>query len=143
MSGEEVVNTVFDLMKVISQNGAREVKRIFLKPDGTLSLEEFSKYVMKKGKDGNLTPDALASLEIENGQLKLPLAAHTSRGFVESGIVSQLGKLVVDIETPGGSAIQVPGFGYTLTKENLVSQSDVSIQFNGGKKLRPVTENGC
>jgi hypothetical protein len=59
----------------------------------------------------------LSSLEIDKttGQIKVPLSAQSNRRFVESRIISRVRKTAIDINTPGGSAIQHAFFGFKDT----------------------------
>ena len=76
----------------------------------------------------------------ENGEFRIPLAATSSRNWVESRIISYINKQVVDLNTPGGSAIQMSSFGFKATGAR--KQSAIGTAFNDGKKLRFLNKDG-
>jgi hypothetical protein len=76
----------------------------------------------------------------ENGEFRIPLAATSSRNWIESRIISYINKLVVDLNTPGGSAIQMSSFGFKATETR--KQSAIGTAFNDGKKLRFLNKDG-
>ena len=80
------------------------------------------------------------SYDPTTGEMIAPLSSLSTRKFIESRIVSQVGKKAVDINTPGGSAIQMAFFGFKKT--HTLSQEDVSRAYNDGKPLKFLKDNG-
>jgi hypothetical protein len=110
--------------------------------DGTLSTRKLSNFLIRQAKDSGLSRDVISSFEIDEstGQMRVPLSAQSNRRFVESRIISQVGKRAIDINTPGGSAIQHAFFGFKNT--TITDQESVGRAFNDGKDLSPLNEDG-
>jgi hypothetical protein len=101
-----------------------------------------SNFLIRQAKDSGLSRDVISSFEIDEstGQMRVPLSAQSNRRFVESRIISQVGKRAIDINTPGGSAIQHAFFGFKNT--TITYQESVGRAFNDGKDLSPLNEDG-
>jgi hypothetical protein len=101
-----------------------------------------SNFLIRQAKDSGLSRDVISSFEIDEstGQMRVPLSAQSNRRFVESRIISQVGKRAIDINTPGGSAIQHAFFGFKNT--TITDQESVGRAFNDGKDLSPLNEDG-
>ena len=55
-----------------------------------------------------------------------------------------MGRLVVDIKTAGGSAVQNSNFGWSLGKVKAFSQFGSKFAYNGGRKLTFInTDKNC
>lgn len=57
----------------------------------------------------------------DRGQINVPLEATPIRKLIQSKINSFVNKRVVNINTPGGSAIQMPHFGFRRTEPRELS----------------------
>jgi hypothetical protein len=101
-----------------------------------------SNFLIRQAKDSGLSRDVISSFEIDEstGQMRVPLSAQSNRRFIESRIISQVGKRAIDINTPGGSAIQHAFFGFKNT--TITDQESVGRAFNDGKDLSPLNEDG-
>jgi hypothetical protein len=71
----------------------------------------------------------------------MPLDAVQSSNFLESKIISNINKSVIDTKTPGAAFIQRSVWGmegstlYDSRKGNIVGDDDIAPSINGGKRL--------
>jgi hypothetical protein len=132
---------VFNSINRLSDLGAHKIYDEFT-DDGTLSTRKLSNFLIRQAKDSGLSRDVISSFEIDEstGQMRVPLSAQSNRRFIESRIISQVGKKAIDINTPGGSAIQHAFFGFKNT--TITEQESVGRAFNDGKDLSPLNEDG-
>lgn len=141
-TGRQIIDNIFGAINRLSDIGAQKIYDEFLE-DGKPSEQKLSKFLISQGKSSGLSRDALSSFEIDKttGQIKVPLSAQSNRRFVESRIISRVGKTAIDINTPGGSAIQHAFFGFKDTT-GVQKQYQVGRAFNDGKPLNPLNSDG-
>lgn len=141
-TGRQIINNIFGAINKLSDIGAQSIFNEFVDKDGQVSSKKLSDFLVRQAKDSGLSRDAIQSLEIDEttGEMKVPLSAQSNRRFIESRIISQVGKKAIDINTPGGSAIQHAFFGFKNTTG--VKQEEVGRAFNDGKDLSPLNEDG-
>lgn len=81
-------------------------------------------------------------------RLNMPLDAVQSSNFLESKIISNINKSVIDTKTPGAAFVQRSVWGmegstlYDSRKGNIVSDDDIAPSINGGNSLQMVNEEG-
>ena len=140
-TGRQIIDNVFNSINRLSDLGAQKIYDEFT-DDGTLSTRKLSNFLIRQAKDSGLSRDVVSSFEIDEstGQMRVPLSAQSNRRFIESRIISQVGKRAIDINTPGGSAIQHAFFGFKNT--TITDQEFVGRAFNDGKDLSPLNEDG-
>lgn len=140
-TGRQIIDNVFNSINRLSDLGAQKIYDEFT-GDGTLSTRKLSNFLIRQAKDSGLSRDVVSSFEIDEstGQMRVPLSAQSNRRFIESRIISQVGKKAIDINTPGGSAIQHAFFGFKNT--TITDQESVGRAFNDGKDLSPLNEDG-
>lgn len=141
-TGRQIVANIFGSINRLSDIGANKLLSEFT-DDGTLSTRKLSNFLVRQAKDSGLSRDVISSFEIDEstGQMRIPLSAQSNRRFIESRIISQVGKQAIDINTPGGSAIQHAFFGFKDTT-GVIEQENVGRAFNDGKDLSPLNEDG-
>lgn len=141
-TGRQIVDNIFNAINRLSDIGAQKIFDEFT-DDGALSPVKLSNFLIRQAKDSGLSRDVVSSFEIDeaSGQMKVPLSAQSNRRFIESRIISQVGKTAIDINTPGGSAIQHAFFGFKKTT-GIVEQDQIGRAFNDGKDLSPLNEDG-
>jgi hypothetical protein len=100
----------------LSVRGVNDVLKRFLK-DGTINNKALSDYLISQAVSSGMSDEVIDGFKLdENGEFRIPLAATSSRNWVESRIISYINKQVVDLNTPGGSAIQMSSFGFKASK---------------------------
>ena len=141
-TGRQIIDNIFGAINRLSDIGAQSIFSEFTDKTGQVSSKKLSDFLVKQAKDSGLSRDAIESLEIDEttGEMKVPLSAQSNRRFIESRIISQVGKKAIDINTPGGSAIQHAFFGFKNTTG--VKQEEVGRAFNDGKDLSPLNSDG-
>lgn len=81
-------------------------------------------------------------------RFNMPLDAVQSSNFLESKIISNINKSIIDTKTPGAAFIQRSVWGmegstlYDSSKGNIVGDDDIAPSINGGKRLQMVNEEG-
>lgn len=140
-TGRQIIDNIFGSINRLSDLGAQKIYDEFT-DNGVLSTRKLSNFLVRQAKDSGLSRDVITSFQIdeETGQMRVPLSAQSNRRFVESRIISQVGKKAIDITTPGGSAIQHAFFGFKNT--TITEQDSVGRAFNDGKDLSPLNEDG-
>lgn len=141
-TGRQIIDNIFNAINKLSDMGAQKIFDEFTE-GGELSSEKLSNFLTRQAKDSGLSRDVVTSFEIDKatGQMKVPLSAQSNRRFIESRIISQVGKKAIDINTPGGSAIQHAFFGFKDTT-GILEQNQIGRAFNNGKDLSPLNEDG-
>ena len=140
-TGRQIIDNIFNSINRLSDLGAQKIYDEFT-DEGTLSNRKLSNFLIRQAKESGLSRDVITSFQIdeETGQMRIPLSAQSNRRFIESRIISQVGKKAIDINTPGGSAIQYAFFGFKNT--TILDQDNVGRAFNDGKDLSPLNEDG-
>lgn len=140
-TGRQIIDNIFGSINRLSDIGAQKIYDEFMDNE-VLSTRKLSNFLVRQAKDSGLSRDVITSFQIdeETGQMRVPLSAQSNRRFIESRIISQVGKKAVDITTPGGSAIQHAFFGFKNTV--ITEQDSVGRAFNDGKDLSPLNDDG-
>lgn len=140
VTGAQIKERVMSAINRLSVRGANDVLKRFLK-DGTINNKALSDYLISQAVSSGMSDEVIDGFKLdENGEFRIPLAATSSRNWVESRIISYINKQVVDLNTPGGSAIQMSSFGFKATGAR--KQSAIGTAFNDGKKLRFLNKDG-
>ena len=139
-TGQQIKEQTMQAINQLSDNGYDNiVKRFF--HNGKLNNKALSDYLINQAASSGMSDEFIKGLTLDaNGNIMVPLAAQSSRQWIESRIVSFINKEVVDINTPGGSAIQMSSFGLKAT--GIRKESALNSAFNGGKKLRFLNKDG-
>ncbi len=135
VTGIQIKKDVFGCIKALSSEGHQKMLDRFFNRDGSVKPKALSEYLQKEARGTNMSAEIIESLQLDaNGNFKTPIAALSIRNWIESKIISLINKEVVDVNTPGGSAIQMAPFGF---KGNQVisEQSNDLRPFNDGNKL--------
>lgn len=140
ITGETIKKGVMDSIKSLSSKGQTSVLRRFFK-DGKIDNEKLSEFLISQAKSSGLSDEFIYGLSLnEKGEFRMPLAAMSSRNWVESRIISLVNKECIDVNTPGGSAVQMSSFGFKATGAR--KQEAIGKAFNNGEKLKFVNADG-
>lgn len=126
VSGEQIKKDIFGCIKALATLGYTGLKGStingvkrggkFFKKDGTLNKVALSEYLIREATGTNMSQEVIDSLKLDkNGNFRAPIASLSVRNWIESKIVSLINKEVIDVNTPGGSAIQMASFGFKKT----------------------------
>lgn len=140
-TGQQIKTQTMDAINQLSDIGyKRIIKRFFRK--GKLNNKALSDYLVSQAVSSGMSDEFVKGLTLDqDGNILVPLAAQSSRQWIESRIISFINKEVVDINTPGGSAIQMSSFGLKATDARM-KESQLNGAFNGGNKLRFLNKDG-
>lgn len=146
-TGRQIINNIYSSINKLSDFGASRIMNSFFDVDeygnATLNEQKLSNFLIEQGRSSGLSRDVIASFQIDpiTGRIRVPISAQSNRRFVESRLISTVGKEAIDINTPGGSAIQMPFFGFKDTT-NVQRQENIGRAFNDGKELNPINKDG-
>ena len=138
--GSELKQQVIQAINTLTDKGrANIIKRFFR--NHNINNQELSRYLVDQAMNSNMPDSFIDGLGLnENGEFKVPLEACSYRRWIESRLLSYVGKEAVDVNTPGGSAIQMSSFGFKATGPR--TQSAIGYALNDGKKLSFLREDG-
>lgn len=139
VSGAKIKKDVFGCIKALSTKGYIKLKggngksgRFFDK-NGRINNRALSEYLIQEARGTNMSAEITEALALDkNGNFRAPIASLSTRNWIESKIISLINKEVIDVNTPGGSAIQMASFGF---RSNEVWSEEKARPFNDGNKL--------
>lgn len=139
VSGARIKKDVFGCIKALSTKGYMKLKGSngvagrFFDKNGRINNKALSNYLIQEAKGTNMSAEITEALALDkNGNFRAPIASLSVRNWIESKIISLINKEVIDVNTPGGSAIQMASFGF---RANQVWNEETARPFNDGKKL--------
>lgn len=145
IKGEVLKSTIMECINELTTRGLHEIRdKYFSKRQGKWQLDnsKLSRELIKEAQTSGMSQEVIQGLGLdENGDFILPISALSSRNWIESRITSSVDKTVVDINTPGGSAVQMPDFGFKET--SVIELGDNEIKDLGdGKPLKFLKKDG-
>ena len=139
VSGARIKKDVFGCIKALSTKGYMKLKGSngvagrFFDKNGRINNKALSNYLIQEAKGTNMSAEITEALALDKkGNFRAPIASLSTRNWIESKIISLINKEVIDVNTPGGSAIQTASFGF---RANQVWNEETARPFNDGKKL--------
>lgn len=139
VSGARIKKDVFGCIKALSTKGYMKLKGSngvagrFFDKNGRINNKALSNYLIQEAKGTNMSAEITEALALDKkGNFRAPIASLSTRNWIESKIISLINKEVIDVNTPGGSAIQMASFGF---RANHVWNEETARPFNDGKKL--------
>lgn len=155
VSGARIKKDVFGCIKALSTKGYMKLKGSngvagrFFDKNGKINNKALSNYLIQEAKGTNMSAEITEALALDkNGNFRAPIASLSTRNWIESKIISLINKEVIDVNTPGGSAIQMASFGFkgkdvdSYSNIHLLNQNidnlDLSIKLNKILKARGI-----
>ena len=155
VSGARIKKDVFGCIKALSTKGYMKLKGSngvagrFFDKNGRINNKALSNYLIQEAKGTNMSAEITEALALDkNGNFRAPIASLSIRNWIESKIISLINKEVIDVNTPGGSAIQMASFGFkgkdvdSYSNIHLLNQNidnlDLSIKLNKILKARGI-----
>lgn len=133
VTGNQIKKDVFGCIKALSNIGFDDMRKRFFNRDSSINNRALSQFLIDEARSNNMSAEIINALKLDkNGNFKAPVASLSIRNWVESRVLSLIGRKVVDVNTPGGSAIQMASFGFK--SNNIIPEKNVRA-FNGGNKL--------
>ena len=153
LSGEELRDDIMKSINELSDRGLNKVmNKYFTKQeDGTwvADAKKFSEGLLELMSSRGADETTLHALQVDkDGNLEMPLSAVSTSSFIESSLISQINKDVIDINTAGAAFIQRSSYGiegpvlYRHSEGSILSDADLPQSINGGKKLLMINEEG-
>lgn len=105
-----------------------------------LNVEKFSEMLTEELTNRGASSELLDAVSIENGKMKMPLAALSGMSWIQSIIASIVNKRIVDIRIPGSAYIQRSAWG--VEGSSIISDENIPPSLYGGKPLQMINENG-
>ena len=138
-SGEFIKKRIMQCIDALTTQGEAQVKKQFFYKNKP-SDKKLSAWLKKQAAKDGMSMEFSSSVTLDDrGEILVPLEANPSRQFVQSKINSFVNKRIININTPGGSAIQMPHFGFRRTSK-VVEQSEYAL--NRGNKLNFLNPDG-
>lgn len=145
VSGSQIKKGIFGCIKALSTLGytslkggtinGKKKKGRFFKLDGSIDKAALSRYLVEEATGNGMSQEIIDALKLDSkGNFKAPIAALSVRNWIESKIISLINKEVIDVNTPGGSAIQMASFGFKAN-DVITDANEDTRPFNDGKKL--------
>lgn len=145
VSGSQIKKDIFGCIKALSTLGytslkggtinGKKKKGRFFKLDGSIDKAALSRYLVEEATGNGMSQEIIDALKLDSkGNFKAPIAALSVRNWIESKIISLINKEVIDVNTPGGSAIQMASFGFKAN-DVITDANEDTRPFNDGKKL--------
>lgn len=132
VSGARIKKDVFGCIKALSTKGYMKLKGSngvagrFFDKNGRINNKALSNYLIQGAKGTNMSAEITEALALDKkGNFRAPIASLSTRNWIESKIISLINKEVIDVNTPGGSAIQMASFGFK--GKNVDSYSNISL----------------
>lgn len=145
ISGAQIKKDIFGSIKALSTLGyislkggtinGKKKKGRFFKLDGTIDKVALSRYLVEEATGNAMSQEIIEALKLDSkGNFKAPISSLSVRNWIESKIISLINKEVIDVNTPGGSAIQMASFGFKAN-DVITDANEDTRPFNDGKKL--------
>lgn len=155
VSGARIKKDVFGCIKALSTKGYMKLKGSngvagrFFDKNGRINNKALSNYLIQEAKGTNMSAEITEALALDKkGNFRAPIASLSTRNWIESKIISLINKEVIDVNTPGGSAIQTASFGFkgkdvdSYSNIHLLNQNiddlDLSVKLNKILKARGI-----
>lgn len=139
LSADQVRDRIMDSLNAMSDLGEATLKEMFF-TDGQFDVEKFSKLLTKELVGRGASAEMIDAVSVENGKLKVPLAALSGMNWIQSIIKSMIDKRVVDTNTPGKAFYQRSVWG--MEGVSILDDDNIPPTINSGKPLQVKNEEG-
>ena len=142
VKGSEIKKNIMDAINSLSRIGQNKIKKEFF-TNGKVDNRKIVNYLQRQATNSGMSAEIIANLTVdENGNIVVPIEAQSIRDWIQTKITSFVNKAVVDVNTPGGSAIQMPSFAYEAVGRSVKTDAELGSAFNQGKKLKFLAKEG-
>lgn len=142
VKGSEIKKNIMDAINSLSRIGQNKIKKEFF-TNGKVDNRKIVNYLQRQATNSGMSAEIIANLTIdENGNIIVPIEAQSIRDWIQTKITSFVNKAVVDVNTPGGSAIQMSSFAYEAVGRSVKTDAELGSAFNQGKKLKFLAKEG-
>ena len=143
VSGMQLLDNLMNSMKQLSSMAYNELIQKFLNKDGSINVNEFSKFVQEQLSGREADKNMLEALQVKDGNFTYNLAATSSMSWIQAIMCSKINKEVIDVSTPGHAYFQRSVLGMEDYPQ-IMSQEEAKkagIVLNGGKKLQMINND--
>lgn len=142
VKGSEIKKNIMDAINSLSRIGQNKIRKEFF-TNGKVDNRKIVNYLQRQATNSGMSAEIIANLTVdENGNIIVPIEAQSIRDWIQTKITSFVNKAVVDVNTPGGSAIQMSSFAYEAVGRNVKTDAELGSAFNQGKKLKFLAKEG-
>ena len=142
VKGSEIKKNIMDAINSLSRIGQNKIKKEFF-TNGKVDNRKIVNYIQRQATNSGMSAEIIANLTVdENGNIIVPIEAQSIRDWIQTKITSFVNKAVVDVNTPGGSAIQMSSFAYEAVGRSVKTDAELGSAFNQGKKLKFLAKEG-
>lgn len=142
VKGSEIKKNIMDAINSLSRIGQNKIKKEFF-TNGKVDNRKIVNYLQRQATNSGMSAEIIANLTVdENGNIIVPIEAQSIRDWIQTKITSFVNKAVVDVNTPGGSAIQMSSFAYEAVGRSVKTDVELGSAFNQGKKLKFLAKEG-
>lgn len=142
VKGSEIKKNIMDAINSLSRIGQNKIKKEFF-TNGKVDNRKIVNYLQRQATNSGTSAEIIANLTVdENGNIIVPIEAQSIRDWIQTKITSFVNKAVVDVNTPGGSAIQMSSFAYEAVGRSVKTDAELGSAFNQGKKLKFLAKEG-
>lgn len=142
VKGSEIKKNIMDAINSLSRIGQNKIRKEFF-TNGKVDNRKIVNYLQRQATNSGMSAEIIANLTVdENGNIIVPIEAQSVRDWIQTKITSFVNKAVVDVNTPGGSAIQMSSFAYEAVGRSVKTDAELGSAFNQGKKLKFLAKEG-
>lgn len=142
IKGSEIKKNIMDAINSLSRIGQNKIRKEFF-TNGKVDTRKIVNYLQRQATNSGMSAEIIANLTVdENGNIVVPIEAQSIRDWIQTKITSFVNKAVVDVNTPGGSAIQMSSFAYEAVGRSVKTDAELGSAFNQGKKLKFLAKEG-
>ena len=142
VKGADIKRNIMDAINSLSKIGQDEIRKEFF-TKGHVDNRKIVNYLQRQATNSGMSAEIVANLTVDdNGDILIPIEAQSIRDWIQTKITSFVNKAVVDVNTPGGSAIQMSSFAYEAVGRNVKTDEGLATAFNEGKKLKFLAKEG-
>ena len=142
VKGSEIKKNIMDAINSLSRIGQNKIRKEFF-TNGKVDNRKVVNYLQRQATNSGMSAEIIANLTVdENGNIIVPIEAQSIRDWIQTKITSFVNKAVVDVNTPGGSAIQMSSFAYEAVGKSVKTDAELGSAFNQGKKLKFLAKEG-
>lgn len=142
VKGSEIKKNIMDAINSLSRIGQNKIKKEFF-TNGKVDNRKIVNYLQRQATNSGMSAEIIANLTVDgNGNIVVPIEAQSIRDWIQTKITSFVNKAVVDVNTPGGSAIQMSSFAYEAVGRSVETDAELGSAFNQGKKLKFLAKEG-
>lgn len=142
VKGSEIKKNIMGAINSLSRIGQNKIRKEFF-TNGKVDNRKIVNYLQRQATNSGMSAEIIANLTVdENGNIVVPIEAQSIRDWIQTKITSFVNKAVVDVNTPGGSAIQMSSFAYEAVGRSVKTDAELGSAFNQGKKLKFLAKEG-